>query len=398
MRGCRVFSWVMAALLALTVGWARGDMAGAQPADRSSQTAGQALMETPGQARTAAGDASQASGPDAGVPLFTLEDALALALQQAPSVVLDDLALEQARLDYEETKANQMLSPSVITMQQAEDAWRAAQRNRELARQSLMLRVEEAYYSVLRAQMALDLAERTLQQAQAQLESTRARHEQGMLSLVDLLAAESQVASAELEVNRAQANLATARMNFNRVIGRELEAPFQLVDEMTYEPVPVDLEEAVAHALQVRLELERARDTVELRRKQVEVYDNPYTPQITLQRARLALEQAQVQLAEQTIDIVLEVRQNYQSLREAEARVPIQRNNLNRALESLRISEARYEAGVITFIDLIDAQRNAFQAETQLIQAIFDYNTALARFFQSAGYPLEARREAVSQR
>ena len=63
-----------------------------------------------------------------------------------------------------------------------------------------------------------------------------------------------------------------------------------------------------------------------------------------------------------------------------------------RARENLRISEARYEAGVITAIDLVDAQRSAFQAETQAIQAAFDYNVALARFFRSAGLDLDAHR------
>src|SRR5690606_13566551 len=116
------------------------------------------------------------------------------------------------------------------------------QRNYELALQDLMLQVEQAYYDVLKADLALDLAERTLAQSRGQLESTRARFEQGMLSHVDVLAAEMQVANAEVELNRARATVATSRMAFNRLLGRDLDAPVTLVDDLAYEPLELDLE------------------------------------------------------------------------------------------------------------------------------------------------------------
>ena len=78
---------------------------------------------------------------------------------------------------------------------------------------------------------------------------------------------------------------------------------------------------------------------------------------------------------------------SYQAVIEGQELIPILETNLARAQETLRITGIRYEAGVITAIDLIDAQRAAFQAELQLIQGIFDYNIALARFYRSAGLP-----------
>ncbi|MGI6037832.1 MAG: TolC family protein [Limnochordia bacterium] len=321
-------------------------------------------------------------------PVFSLATALEVAKEESMVIKMADLALEEARLAYEETKADYLLRSSIIAKTQGENQWRIAQRNRELAQGELAMEVETAYYRVLRSEMALDLAQRSLKQAQTQLASTQVRHEQGMLSDVDLLAAQSQVAVAELEVNRAQADYDTARMAFNRLLGRDLDAPFQLVDEFTYEPVEVHLEEAIEHALANRLELARARDVLKLREQELAVSDHEFTPPLTIAKARLALERAQLELAEREVDIRMEVSQNYHQLREAEARVPIQQKNLARAQESLRITEARYEVGVITSAELIDAQRAAFQGEVALIQAVFDYNTALARFYRSAGYPL----------
>jgi outer membrane protein TolC len=94
---------------------------------------------------------------------------------------------------------------------------------------------------------------------------------------------------------------------------------------------------------------------------------------------------AQVELAQLQTSIQVEVRQNYQVVKESEARIPIQEKNLARAKESLRITEARYNVGVTPVSDLLEAQRSAQQAEAQLIQATFDYSMALARFSRSAG-------------
>lgn len=334
----------------------------------------------------AAAQAAQGAAP------LSLADVLRIANQESASVILADLALEEARLAYEEMKANHLLRPSVITLQQGENAWKVAQANRGLARRDLAMQVQQAYYDVLRTQMALDLARRAVEQSQAQLESTRFRHSQGMLSDVDLLAAESQLATAEADLNKAQAGLKGARMQLNRIMGRELEAPFELVDEFAYEPVAISLEEALAGAVKLRLELQRARDTLALREKELAVSDPAYTPPLTVKKAELAVKRARLELEETETSILLEVRQNYQAAKEGEARIPIQQKNLTRAKESLRITEARYNAGVITSVDLIDAQRAAFQAETQLIQAVFDYNMALARFFKSAGYLPDERR------
>ncbi|MGE5508354.1 MAG: TolC family protein [Chitinophagales bacterium] len=320
----------------------------------------------------------------AAAPL-TLPEVLAIARAQSAAVALADLDLEEARLAYEEGKADLVLHPSVTVQQQAESAWKAAQARRELARRDLDMQVQQAYYDVLRTQMAEDLAQRALKQAQAQLATTRVRHAQGMLSDVDLLTSESQLATSEADLSRAQANRSNARMQLNRLMGRDLEAPFELTDEFAYEPLQVDLDRALASAEERRLELQRARDTLALREKELSVSDPAFTPALAVQKARLAVERAKTELAEIRTSILLEVRQNYQAVKEGEARIPILQKNLARAKESLRITEARYNVGVITLTDLIEAQKTAFQAETQVIQAVFDYNMALARFFKSAG-------------
>ena len=251
----------------------------------------------------------------------------------------------------------------------------------------MILQVTQAYFEVLRSEMALELSRSALEQAQAQLETNRLRRAQGLLSDIDVLAAEAQVITAELELNRARANETSARIALNRLLGLGPEASLELAGELRTERVEVDLDAAIATALAERLELRRARALVELRELELSAAELE-TP-LAERRARLAVERARLELAEREMDVILEVRQNHQAVVEAEARIPIQEKNLARAAESLRITQLRHDAGLVTAINVIEAQRAAFQAEMQLIQAEFDYRIALARFYRSAGVPME---------
>ena len=127
---------------------------------------------------------------------FDLHSAIKYAEENSNQVKLAKIALENARVAYQEAQANLLERPSVVTRQREEKTWQNAQRDYELVRENLALQVAQVYYDVLRAQMALDLAKRNHARAKANLESTQARYELGMVSDVDRLAAESQLASA----------------------------------------------------------------------------------------------------------------------------------------------------------------------------------------------------------
>src|SRR5690606_18808996 len=103
-----------------------------------------------------------------------------------------------------------------------------------------------------------------------------------------------------------------------------------------------DLDEAINSALATRLEIQRARAQLELREKELSVA--ALEPPLVRRRLELAVERARLDLASTETDIILEVRENYQAVVEAQARLAIQEKNLARARESLRITQARHDA------------------------------------------------------
>ncbi|MDD3395805.1 MAG: TolC family protein, partial [Acidaminococcaceae bacterium] len=91
----------------------------------------------------------------------------------------------------------------------------------------------------------------------------------------------------------------------------------------------------------------------------------------------------------QTTDSVqLDVRNNYLSLREAEKRIATSQTAVSQAEEDYRISILRYQAGVGTNTDVMDAQVALTQAKNNYIQALYDYNTSGAQLDKAMGVPV----------
>jgi outer membrane protein TolC len=100
-------------------------------------------------------------------------------------------------------------------------------------------------------------------------------------------------------------------------------------------------------------------------------------------RANLIALEAQRDAMRQSI--LLEVNQAYADLEGATARVNVMESSLQKARENLEIAQGRYEAGLGPYIEVTDAQLSAVNAETDRIQALYDYYLAGARLLKAMG-------------
>jgi len=85
--------------------------------------------------------------------------------------------------------------------------------------------------------------------------------------------------------------------------------------------------------------------------------------------------------------VALEVRQAFLSLNDAAERLPAQKENVETAQENLRIAQERYALGLLSQLELKDAELSLTQAQTQYAKALFDYNVARAALDRAVGEP-----------
>jgi outer membrane protein len=83
-----------------------------------------------------------------------------------------------------------------------------------------------------------------------------------------------------------------------------------------------------------------------------------------------------------------EVTNAYYGLQTAYQSVKIWDGNRAAAQEQLRLATERYRVGSGTFFELLDAQLAAQRADSDYINAVYDYHKAIAALETAAGRPL----------
>ena len=108
----------------------------------------------------------------------------------------------------------------------------------------------------------------------------------------------------------------------------------------------------------------------------------------SVRQAKSGLEQLQL-AKRRTIDFVeFEVRTAYLNLTQAKSSIDVQKETVAQAEESMRIANLRYENGMLTSVELTDAQLALAQAEVNHLQARHDYVVEFARLERAVGQSL----------
>lgn len=296
----------------------------------------------------------------------------------------------------------------------------------ERTRNDTILQVVQAYQGVARADEFVRVAEEALKNAQERLRIIRAQVDAGVAAQFDLLRAETAVAQAEQALLNARNQRELAAAALNNLLGRDLNAPVQVVKPTELPPLQeVALETLTQQAYINRPEILAAERGVELARVNIRnaqrgalpsllltgqadfnLNTSPFNPRretytgivvlsvpiwdsgITRAReaqARDDLEIAQLRLQQAKEGVALEVRQAYLNLQDAQKRLAVAQKGLEQATEALRLARVRFEAGVSPQLEISDAELAFTQAQTNFINAQFDYLDAYAALQRAIG-------------
>jgi outer membrane protein len=147
--------------------------------------------------------------------------------------------------------------------------------NREISEESLratvtqtLANVRNAYWDLVFARSAVDVAQRALALADKLVEDNRARVEVGTLAPLDIVQAEAEAANRRQTLAVAEATLQTAELSLKRYLVSGTEDPMwrmelQPIDLPSLEPAPTDIEGAVRRSLERRTDLINARKNIQ---------------------------------------------------------------------------------------------------------------------------------------
>jgi outer membrane protein TolC len=300
----------------------------------------------------------------------------------------------------------------------------------KLTRQDVILDTKNAFFSVLKNQKLVDVAQQTVTSISAQRDVSENFYKVGLSPLNDLLQSQVQLANARQTLTIAQNNLEISRTTFNTLLRRPLNAPVLLVEEVEVEPFRLDLDDCFAQAQRNRLELQVADLDVEIAEKQVRLTDKDYYPTINVvgqyfrtgddwrahsgegisdsagwnlsatatwdffqwgrtgygRKEKLArVAQSRYRKSQVTDAVNQEVKQAYLRTREAEQNIRTIETAVEQSKENLRITEEQYREQVATQTDVLVAQTLVTQTMTNYYNALYDYKIAKSVLLRAIG-------------
>jgi outer membrane protein TolC len=288
---------------------------------------------------------------------------------------------------------------------------------------SITMQVKLAYHGVLAKEQKLKLAEENLGIAEDFAQKAGIRYKVGEGTNLEQLTAKVQRTQAQnaVEVARNEFRLATGELNF--VLGRgkdRLSQEFTLTDSLVYRPYIFFLDSLIEQAHQSNPQLRSAsyrRDAASVNRTiawssilpslSVSYYrqvqgNNPnlygMSFGISLPIWFLFDQRGQVQEADAEYArlesrffskgnvVSLDVKNAYLEFKNDERQVQLYNTDLlPQADEVYRAAATSYQTGEITYIEFLQARQTLISARNTYIDALYHYNTALARLENAVG-------------
>lgn len=282
------------------------------------------------------------------------------------------------------------------------------------------------YFNMLNATNMKALRQESVDRLQAHLDNVIAQYNVGIVARADVLRSEVELANAQQNYITASNEYDIAEATLNNIIGTPLGTTLLLKDRLQYEPYENDMAYCLAYSEQHRPELKQAEYAIDSAEAALVVARSGHMPKVyanasnnwggngsdwpgdddenwsvgvtasmnvfdsgvtwsKIHAAQENLAKAKESQRQIKDNVELEVRTDYLNLREAEKRITTTQVAVASAEEDYHIAVVRYQAGVGTNIDVMDAQEALTQAKTNYYQALYNYNTSKAALNTSMG-------------
>jgi outer membrane protein len=322
-----------------------------------------------------------------------------------------------------------------MTLKEAGREVAQAEANYQAAEQQLILRVAQAYFSVLAAYDTLQANQASLEAIARQLEQAEQRFEVGLIAITDVQEARAAHDTAAAAVIASKRTLATTEDQLQEITGQKYDALAKPGTDMPLEsPQPADESRWVQTSLDQNLSLVSSRLGADIARDNVQVAEGGHLPTLDIVAGRswqsqgidqvfaglpynygtyfndrqiglqltvpifsggytqskvreaqyrwIAAKEAVVQSSRAT---ERQARGAYLGVMSGIARVRALRQALESSETALKATEAGYEVGTRTAVDVLNARKTLVQAQTDYAAARYDYIVSVLQLRLAAG-------------
>ena len=288
--------------------------------------------------------------------------------------------------------------------------------------------VKQQFYQILLNRALVGVQEESVNLLKSQLQDQQNRFEAGTVPRFNVLQAQVALSNQYPVLITAQNNYRIAQLQLAKTIGLDFDPargtgpPLEAVGELQYQPRSIPLTQAIELAKERRPFLKQQKANVLSNAAQVNVARAGYFPQFSVtagedfrsspvseninavrsgyvfggtgswaiwdwgatygqvKQARALLEQSKITLDDANRQVELEVQQADSNVRQSAELVKATEQSVGQAEEALRLASARLSAGAGTQLEVLNSRVEVTQAQSNRLQALFNYNAALSEF------------------
>jgi len=299
------------------------------------------------------------------------------------------------------------LSQSEKQIAQADASYLAEQ-------QRLILKTTNAYFAVLGAQDDLTFALSEQETIARQLEQAQQRFDVGLIAITDVYEAQAGYDQSRADVIAAKNSVSNAKEALKEIIGSQLSELNNLGETLPLpEPQPNDIDEWNNQALNQNLQILVARNESEIAQENIEFQRSGHYPTLDVvgqfglndttgnlwahgnteniglqlnipifeggavnsrtRQAKYQYNQAEDALIATQRAVTKEVKDSYRAVMDSISQVAALKSAVKSGKSALEATEAGFEVGTRTMVDVLTATRNYTSAQSRYAQARYAY-------------------------
>ena len=282
---------------------------------------------------------------------------------------------------------------------------------------------KQGFYDVLLASSLVEVAAESVRTFERNLTDAQQMYDVGMVSNFEVLRAKTELGARKSELVAAKNALRLAKANLRRVLFLPEDTRLDLAASIDWKPSDTPVETYVARALEDRPEIQALQKSIEAAQQQVRGAKGQYLPRVGLRaeysntdnggmamndgwtisvgaeydiyaggkrkydvlEARSQVTSLEHQLSDLKRLVELDVTQAHISIQDAMAKMESERGTVTLAQEGLRLAELRFQEGVGTQSEILDAELALTNAQSSLFRALREFAVANASLERAMG-------------
>ncbi|HED08496.1 MAG TPA: TolC family protein [Ignavibacteria bacterium] len=306
----------------------------------------------------------------------------------------------------------------------------AAKQDYTKEEKDLIFNIKNSYWNLFKAEKIKKVVNENVGQIKAHLKDVKNLFDQGLATRNDVLKVQVQLAEAKLRQIDAKNAVQLSMVNLDNILVLPLSTEINITEIPSREKQKTqDLSELLQTAYKNRADLKAMNYRINASKKGINLAKSDWFPQVYLSsnyyysnpnrrilptrnkfygtwdvslslsfnlwnwgatgdrttQAKMQYEQTKDFYASLKDVIKLQVTRSYLNVKKALEKMKVAKKSVKEAEENYRVTEDKFENGLVINSELLDAEVALLQSKTNNIQAIVDYNLALASLNKSIG-------------